>query len=71
MPEQHDPVKNPIHYKGNGLEAIDVIESFNLNFRLGNAVKYILRADKKGNPKQDIKKAIWYLEREIQKLSEH
>lgn len=69
MAEQHDPVNHPSHYIGcSGLESIDVIEAFNLNFRLGNAVKYILRCGKKDDPKQELRKAIWYLEREIQKL---
>lgn len=61
-----DNINHPQHYKSaNGLEAITVIESFNLNFRLGNLVKYILRADKKGNRLEDLKKARWYLDREI------
>src|SRR5262249_2287986 len=40
-------VNHPSHYKGNKFEAIDIIEDFNLNFNLGNAIKYILRAGKK------------------------
>lgn len=58
-------VNHPKHYQGNGLEAIDVIEAFNLNFNLGNAVKYILRCGKKDNDLQELNKAIWYLEREL------
>ena len=60
-----DPVNNPEHYtlNPNGIECIDVTE--NMNFCLGNAVKYIWRADLKGNPIEDLKKAVWYLEREI------
>jgi hypothetical protein len=61
---QDDQVNNPKHYKGNNLEAITVIEDFELGYHLGNAVKYILRAGKKDNRIQDLKKAIWYLERE-------
>lgn len=62
----HDPVNNPKHYMSkNGIESIDVIESFDLNFNLGNATKYILRSGKKWNRIEDLKKAIWYLEREI------
>ena len=60
-----DMVNHPKHYLGNGLEAIDVIESFKLDFNLGNAVKYILRAGRKGDAMQDIEKAIWYLKRAI------
>lgn len=59
-----DAVNNPKHYQGKSLESIDVIEDFGLGFHLGNAIKYILRAGKKGDKIQDLKKAIWYLERE-------
>lgn len=48
-----EQVNHPEHYSDNGIEAIDVIEGFELNFNLGNVIKYILRADKKGNKKQD------------------
>lgn len=66
-----DNVNHPQHYKGNGLEAIDVIESFGLGFHLGNATKYILRAGRKtANPVEDIKKAIWYLNRFLEKNHE-
>ena len=44
---------------------IDVIEAFDLDFRLGNAVKYILRARKKGQFEVDLEKAAWYLRRAI------
>lgn len=60
-----DMVNHPPHYTVNGIEVIDVIEEYKLNFRLGNSVKYILRADLKGNRLQDLKKALWYLQREI------
>jgi translation initiation factor 2B subunit (eIF-2B alpha/beta/delta family) len=58
-------VNHPDHYQGNKFEVIDVIEDYNLGFSLGNAIKYILRADKKGARKQDLKKAICYIQREI------
>lgn len=61
-------VENPQHYQGKGIEAIDVIESFDLNFNLGNTVKYVLRAGKKGNKKEDLEKAVWYLKRELNKF---
>ena len=65
-----DMVNNPPHYQTeSGLQPIDVIEKFNLNFNLGNAIKYILRAGKKGSAQQDLKKAIYYLAREINNLS--
>lgn len=60
-----DNVNHPKHYKSNGLECIEVIESFKLGFNLGNSVKYILRAGKKGDRLEDLRKAVWYLEREI------
>ena len=65
LANNEEMVNHPKHYQGNGLEAIDVIEAFNLNFNLGNAVKYILRCGKKDNDLQELNKAIWYLEREL------
>ena len=66
---QPDPVNHPAHYKVGGIETIDFIEAKGLTYHLGNAVKYISRADHKGNRLQDLQKAKWYLEREI--LSHH
>lgn len=64
-----DVVNHPPHYKSDsGIESIDVIEGFGLNFHLGNVIKYILRHNKKGKPLEDLKKAKWYLDREIDKL---
>lgn len=62
-----DNINHPSHYQGNGLEVIQVIKAFDLNFNLGNAVKYILRAGKKGEREEDLKKAIWYLNKEVEK----
>jgi hypothetical protein len=59
-----DPI-NPDHYRANGMEAIDVIEAFGLGFHCGNAVKYILRAGRKGEAVEDLRKARWYIDREI------
>lgn len=64
-----DPVNHPSHYVTGGIETIDFIEAKQLNYNLGNVVKYITRADHKGNRLQDLQKAKWYLEREI--LSAH
>lgn len=64
-----DPVNHPAHYKAGGIETIDFIEAKGLNYRLGNVVKYITRADHKGNRKQDLEKAMWYLKREIEENS--
>jgi len=63
-------VNHPDHYKGNKFEVIDIINDYKLNFELGNAIKYILRADKKENKKQDIEKAIWYLNHELSKCKQ-
>jgi hypothetical protein len=61
-----DPVNHPAHYKVGGIETIDFIEAKKLGYNLGNVVKYITRADHKGNRKQDLAKALWYLKREIE-----
>lgn len=60
-----DMVNHPTHYKVGGVETIDFIEAKKFNYNLGNAVKYISRAYYKGNTKQDLQKAVWYLNREI------
>ena len=60
-----DLVNHPPHYKTGGVETIDFIEAKDLNYRLGNVVKYVSRAGKKGDPIQDLEKAAWYLQREI------
>lgn len=62
-----DLVNHPPHYKKHpsGVECIDVVEHF--PFSLGNTIKYIWRADHKGNYVEDLKKARWYLDREIQR----
>jgi len=66
---QADLVNHPAHYKTGGIETIDFIEAKSLNYNLGNAVKYITRADHKGNRLQDLQKAQWYLSREIANAS--
>ena len=67
-------VNNPAHYGGkdNPYEAIKVIEAWDLGFCLGNTVKYISRAGKKGGNSelQDLEKAKWYLDRQISNLKE-
>lgn len=66
--DKNDPVNHPAHYTGHpsGIECIEITE--HMGFSLGNAVKYIWRADLKGNALQDLEKASWYLDREIQRL---
>lgn len=67
--DMSDMVNHPPYYKGkNGMEAIDVIEAFNLNFNLGCAVKYLLRCGKKLDALEDLRKSIWYIQREIKNL---
>lgn len=65
--QDNDPVNHPQHYTDHpsGVECIEITE--HMGFCLGNAVKYIWRADLKHNAIEDIKKAIWYLEREVAK----
>jgi hypothetical protein len=64
-----EAVNHPKHYGGkdNPLEVINIINHYKLNFELGNLIKYVLRADNKGNRKQDLQKALWYLQYEINK----
>lgn len=67
--ESEEKINHPPHYTSDGIEAIDVIEAFQLNFCLGNTIKYLLRAGRKDSTAmiEDLKKAAWYLEREIAK----
>ena len=61
-----DLINSPPHYKAGGIETIDFIEAKDLNYRLGNVIKYVARAGKKHtDPVQDLEKALWYLQREI------
>ena len=63
-----DPI-NPDHYRSGDMEAIDVIEAFFPDsFHLGNAFKYIARAGKKGDAIEDLKKSVWYIQREIARI---
>ncbi len=65
-----ETVNHPSHYGGadNPYEAIKIIEAWDLDFHLGNSVKYILRAGKKHGMSEDLKKARWYLTRKIEIL---
>lgn len=66
-----ESVNHPAHYGGedNAYEAIKVIEAWELDFCLGNVVKYISRAGKKNNEVEDLKKALWYLSRRIDQIN--
>lgn len=67
--ERREAVNHPSYYKTGGIEAIDVIEAWNLDFCLGNTVKYIARCGKKSDKVvEDLKKAAWYLSREIERM---
>jgi len=70
--ETMENVNHPEHYGGadNPYEAIKVIEAWNLTFCLGNVIKYLSRAGKKGSKLEDLKKAQWYLNREIERLEQ-
>jgi len=66
-----EAVNHPAHYAASGVEPITAIEAWGLGFCLGNTVKYIARAGRKDPTKlvEDLKKARWYLDREIERLS--
>lgn len=63
-----EKIDHPEHYNSNpsGIECIEVVE--HLNFNRGNAVKYIWRAGEKGDAIEDLKKAAWYVAREIARI---
>jgi len=67
-----EKVNHPFHYGGetNVYEAIKIIEAYNLNFSLGNVIKYTLRAGNKENEIEDLEKALWYLNRHLTNLKE-
>ena len=67
---EHDNINHPAHYTDGNIEVIDFIEDKQLGYHLGNAVKYISRAGKKdpGKTAEDLRKAVWYLNRYIEKL---
>jgi len=66
----NDPVNHPSHYCDGGIEVIDYIDAKGFNYHLGNVIKYVSRAGKKGSTVEDLKKARWYLDREIKILEE-
>lgn len=67
----NDVVNHPSHYTSGKIEVMDFIEDKQLNFARGNVIKYVSRAGKKDPNKEleDLKKAMWYLNREIERLS--
>lgn len=67
-PKITETVNHPPHYTQGGIEVIDFIEAKKLSYKLGNVVKYIARAEYKSNKLEDLRKASWYLNREIKQL---
>jgi Protein of unknwon function (DUF3310) len=65
----NDNINHPPHYTTGGIETIDFIEAKQLDYHLGNVIKYITRADHKGEKLEDLRKAQWYLNRAIDNLS--
>ena len=63
-----DMVNHPPHYTAGGIETIDFIEAKKLGYNLGNVIKYITRSDLKGDKLENLEKAQWYLNREINNL---
>lgn len=64
-----DMINKPPHYT-HEIEPIDVIEAWELGFHLGNVVKYMARYEHKGTKVQDLKKALWYLDRYVRRLED-
>lgn len=62
-----DKINHPRHYTAGSIEVYDFIEAWNLDFTIGNVVKYVTRAPYKGTQLEDLKKAKWYLEKAIEK----
>ena len=65
--EEKEMVDHPSHYN-QGIETIEYIESWSMNFNTGNVIKYVTRAGYKDNQLEDLKKAMWYLQREIDRI---
>ena len=65
---EDDAINHPSHYNRGKYECIDIIEDLDLGYHLGNAFKYIYRAGHKGCPVQDLKKAVWFINRKIEEL---
>lgn len=63
-----EAVNHPDHYNQGSIEVIDFIEDWDLNFNLGNAIKYIARSPYKGKQLEDLEKAAWYVQREIARI---
>ena len=65
--ESRNEIDKPPHYTRGEIEPIDVIEDWKLDYHLGNVLKYIARAEHKGSPISDLRKARWYLTRALKR----
>jgi hypothetical protein len=70
MTRELKSIERPAHYTFSAIEPIAVIEAWALGFHLGNVLKYIARAGRKGSRIDDLRKARWYLDREINRMDE-
>ena len=61
-------VDHPEHYNKVPIEVIDIIEAYELDFNQGNVIKYLLRAPYKANELEDLEKALWYLNRHVDRI---
>lgn len=67
LPEKFDSITRPAHYVFSNIEPLDAILEWKLDYLLGNVVKYVVRAGRKtSDPRQDLKKALYYLNRRLQ-----
>lgn len=70
MESKVDMVNHPPHYTRGNIEVIDFIEDQQFDFHIGTAIRYLCRAGYKWNAEEDLEKAIWYINRKIQKMKE-
>lgn len=70
MTSGNDTIERPAHYTYSAIEPISVIEAWALGFHLGNVLKYVARAGRKDSKIEDLRKARWYLDREIKRMEE-
>ena len=68
--EENDPINKPEHYQYSSIQPIDVVNAWGLDFYLGNVVKYLSRYQHKGKPREDLEKALWYLNKKIEEMEE-
>lgn len=66
-----EPYVNPDYYRRGSIEVIEIIEAYELTYCLASALKYILRCGHKGNPIEDVEKALWFLKRELRQRTKN